>query len=230
MKTLVVTVALTALTLVVFGLWPGLDLWASHLFYDGGGFIGEGALAQLGRRFFNVTPFVVLAAYIVLWLLKRFRRWAAWAPSGRAVVFVIATMAIGPGLVVNLGLKDHWHRPRPIQTQDFSGTQEFRPWYDDGGACHKNCSFVSGEASAAFWLVAPAMVAPPPARGPALAAAFAFGVGASLLRMAFGGHYLSDVILGGLVTLIIIQIARMLLWPRGRDPAEPDLPPGSTRP
>jgi membrane-associated phospholipid phosphatase len=41
--------------------------------------------------------------------------------------------------------------------------------------------------------------------------------------MAFGGHYLSDVLLGGLVTLIIVEIARMLLWPRGEDPsiAEP---------
>ena len=38
--------------------------------------------------------------------------------------------------------------------------------------------------------------------------------------MAFGGHYLSDVLLGGLVTLIIIEIARMLLWPGGRDPSE----------
>ena len=32
--------------------------------------------------------------------------------------------------------------------------------------------------------------------------------------MAFGGHYLSDVLLGGLVTLIVIEIARRLLWPR----------------
>ena len=39
--------------------------------------------------------------------------------------------------------------------------------------------------------------------------------------MAFGGHYLSDVLLGGLVTLIIIEIARMLVWPRGEDPIAP---------
>ncbi len=37
--------------------------------------------------------------------------------------------------------------------------------------------------------------------------------------MAFGGHYLSDVLLGGLVTLIIVEIARMLFWPRGADPS-----------
>jgi membrane-associated PAP2 superfamily phosphatase len=224
MRALVVYVALTALTLIVFGLRPELDLTVAHLFFDGGGFIGESALSRFGRSFFNVTPFVVMAAYTLLWLGKRSHRWRGWAPSSRAMVFIIATMIVGPGVVVNLGFKDHWHRPRPIQTQEFNGKDTFRPWYDDGGACKKNCSFVSGEASAAFWLVAPAMVVPPPARAAAIVAAFAFGVGASLLRMAFGGHYLSDVILGGLVTLIIIEIVRMLLWPRGKDPAgaEPD--------
>jgi membrane-associated phospholipid phosphatase len=33
--------------------------------------------------------------------------------------------------------------------------------------------------------------------------------------MAFGGHYLSDVLLGGLITLIVIEVVRRLLWPRG---------------
>ena len=64
-------------------------------------------------------------------------------------------------------------------------------------------------------MVAPASVLPPPWRGPAIVAAFAFGIGASLLRMAFGGHYLSDVLLGGLVTLIVIEIARKIIWPQG---------------
>ena len=48
--------------------------------------------------------------------------------------------------------------------------------------------------------------------------------------MAFGGHYLSDVLLGGLITLIVIEIARMLLWPRGADPAaEGPAPSGEAR-
>ena len=131
------------------------------------------------------------------------------------MIFLIATMAIGPGLIVNLGLKDHWGRPRPYQTQDFSGPSPFRPWYETDGACKRNCSFVSGEASTGFWMVAPASLLPPPWRGPAIVAAFAFGIGASLLRLAFGGHYLSDVLLGGLFTLIVIEIARRLIWPRG---------------
>ncbi len=209
MKALVVYVALAALTLIVFAVWPGLDLAVSHFFYDGG-FIGRDALARLGRDVFRVTPFVVLALYAALWLAKRKGARLRWAPSGNAVIFLIATIAIGPGLIVNLGLKDHWHRPRPIQTQEFKGPNPFRPWYEDDGACKKNCSFVSGEAATGLWMVAPASVLPAPWRGLAVVAAFAFGVGASLLRMAFG-----DVLLGGLVTLIVVEIARRIIWPRG---------------
>ena len=118
------------------------------------------------------------------------------------------------------GFKDHWHRPRPIQTQDFNGPDPFTPWYDDDGACEKNCSFVSGEAATGFWMVAPASVLPPPWRGPAIVAAFAFGFGAGLLRLAFGGHYLSDVLLGGLITLIVIEVVRRLVWPLGASEPE----------
>ena len=227
MKPFLAYVALALLTLSVFGLWPEIDLVASHFFFDKGGFIGRSGLEKFGRDVFRVTPFVVLALYALLWLLRRLGHWRFWAPSGRAMIFLIATFAIGPGLVVNLSLKDHWHRPRPINTQPFNGPAEFKPWYDDGGACRKNCSFVSGEAASGFWMVAPASLLPSPARGPAMIAAFAFGAGASLLRMAFGGHFLSDVLLGGLVTLIIIEVARMLLWQPGEDPSEPD--PGPRR-
>jgi membrane-associated phospholipid phosphatase len=213
MKALIAYAALTAVTLAVFAAWPQLDLAAAHVFYDGGGFAGGDSLDRLARDFFRVTPFVVLALYAALWFAKRFGAALPWAPSGRAVIFLILTIAIGPGLIVNLGLKSHWHRPRPAQTQDFNGPNEFRPWYDDSGACKRNCSFVSGEAATGFWMVAPASLLPPPWRAPAIVAAFVFGAAASLLRMAFGGHYLSDVLLGGLITLIVIEAVRRLLWP-----------------
>ena len=208
-----VYLALTALTLVIFALWPGLDLAVARFFFDGVGFMGRDPVERLARGFFSDAPFVALAAYGALWLARRLGGSVAWAPTGRAMIFLIATMAIAPGLVVNLGFKDHWGRPRPYQTDQFNGPYPFRPWYDTDGGCVRNCSFVSGEASTGFWMVAPASVLPPPVRGPAIAGAFLFGAAASLLRVAFGGHYLSDVLLGGLVTLIIIEIARRLVWP-----------------
>ena len=212
---LAVYLALTALTLGVFAVWPEIDLTVAHYFYRDGSFFGRDSYERFGRDFFRVTPFVVLTAYAALWLAKRRGIKLPWAPSGRAVIFLIATIAIGPGLIVNLGLKDHWGRPRPYQTEGLSGQNPFRPWYETDGGCKRNCSFVSGEAATGFWMVAPASVLPPPWCAPAVVLAFAFGAGASLLRLAFGGHYLSDVLLGGLITLIVIEAVRRLLWPRG---------------
>jgi len=212
MKALAVYVALTALVLALFALWPQLDLVAAHYFYDGGGFIGHDQLDRFARDVFRAAPFVVLALYAGLWLAKRGGVALRWAPNGKAILFLIATMAIGPGLVVNLGLKDHWHRPRPNHVQEFGGADPFRTWWENDGACDKNCSFVSGEAATGFWMVAPASLLPPPWRTPAILGAFAFGVAASLLRMAFGSHFLSDVLLGGLLTLIVIEIVRLVVW------------------
>ncbi|WP_158814002.1 phosphatase PAP2 family protein [Methylocapsa sp. S129] len=211
-------VALTLATSAVFALWPEIDLEVARAFYGDGGFIGHTSWERAARAFFNITPFVVLAAFAILYGLRRFGAAVPYAPSGRALAFLIATMAIGPGLVVNLGLKDHAHRPRPIQTREFGGPFEFRPWYRFDGECRRNCSFVSGEGSEAFWMVAPASLAPPPFRALAIAGALAFGALTGLLRMAFGGHYLSDVLLAALLTLIIVQGARMLLFPN-RDPS-----------
>jgi membrane-associated PAP2 superfamily phosphatase len=215
MRSILVVTALIALTLAVFALWPGLDLSLAHVFYDRGGFAGHDGLARFGRDFFRVAPFVVLAAYIALYALRRAGVAVFWAPTGLGVIFVIATLAIGPGLIVNLGLKDHSHRPRPVHVVEFGGSDEFRPWHRFDGACKINCSFVSGEAASGFWMVAPAVLAPPPWRAPAVAGALVFGAAASALRLAFGGHFLSDVLLGGLIALLVVVVARRLLWPKG---------------
>jgi membrane-associated phospholipid phosphatase len=215
MRWIALLAGLIALTLVVFAVWPSLDLVVAHHFYDHGGFAGHSGLERFGRDFFRVAPFVVLALYGALYLAARAGVALLWAPTGRGVIFLIVTMTIGPGLIVNLGLKDHAHRPRPVHVVEFGGGDEFRPWYKFDGGCGKNCSFPSGEAASGFWMAAPALLLPPPARAPAMVAALAFGAGASLLRLAFGGHFLSDVLLGGLIALLVIAVTRRWLWPRG---------------
>ena len=46
---------------------------------------------------------------------------------GRTVVFLIATMALGPGLMANVLLKDHWGRSRPIDVKQFGGNERLSP-------------------------------------------------------------------------------------------------------
>jgi lipid A 4'-phosphatase len=214
-RTLLALVVALLATLFLFALFPNLDLATAHFFYDRGGFLGANALDKAARWFFRVPPYVLMIGLAGLWALRRLGAEVPYAPTGRAVVFVVASMAIGPGLIVNLGMKDHLHRPRPVHVQAFGGEAPFKPWYEFDGACVKNCGFASGEAAQGFWMVAPALLVPPPWRGAAIAAALVYGAAASVLRLAFGGHFLSDVVVAALITLIVVFALRRILWPRG---------------
>jgi len=90
---------------------------------------------------------------------------------------------------------------------EFGGPDAFMPWNRFDGACARNCAFASGEASEGFWMIAPALEVPGPWRVAAVAGAAAFGAATSVLRMAFGGHFLSDVVAGGLISLLVIAAA-----------------------
>ena len=136
----------------------------------------------------------------------------------RAALFLIATLALGPGVLTNLILKDHWGRPRPIDVQEFGGGYHFVPWWDPRGDCPNNCSFIAGEPSGAFWTLAPAALASPELQPFAYAAALAFGAGVGVLRIAAGGHFFSDVVFAGVFMFLLIWLVHGLIyrWPATR--------------
>jgi membrane-associated phospholipid phosphatase len=107
---------------------------------------------------------------------------------------------LGPGLVVNTVLKDHWGRARPLQIEQFGGSRAFTPAPLPAAQCARNCSFPSGHAALGFSLLAFALLLPPgAARRLATAAALGVGVLVGLARIAQGAHFLSDVVYAGLV-------------------------------
>jgi len=159
-----------------------------------------------------VAPSVI--ALLIKLVIPRTKPWV----STRAAIFLIATLALAPGLMVNVLLKSHWDRPRPVAVAEFGGSERFVPWWDPRGTCRKNCSFVSGETSSAFWTLAPAALAPAPWRFLAYASAIVFGVGMSVVRMAMGAHFFSDVVFAGIFTFIIIVLVHGLIFrPRPSD-------------
>lgn len=187
----------------IFALWPQIDLSIAALFYRSGAFVGRGDAGEHFRRFFYDAPYLLLGAFVLTAIAKKFGR-VERGPGARAIVFLLATLALGPGLLVNGWLKEVSHRPRPEQTQEFGGPWAFQPYESFAGQCGHNCSFVSGETATAAWTLAPALLTPPPARIYAVAAALIFTLATGGLRMAFGGHYLSDVIFAALFTFIIV--------------------------
>ncbi|MBY0431541.1 MAG: phosphatase PAP2 family protein, partial [Rhodospirillales bacterium] len=124
----------------------------------------------------------------------------------RIAAYVLGSLLIGPGLIVNVLLKDHWGRARPSQIVDFGGGARFSPalWLSD--QCTDNCSFASGHGALGFWVLCFALLAPPRWRGWAVAAALAFGTAMSVTRIAQGGHFLSDVAFSGAITVAVIVV------------------------
>src|ERR1700687_1487848 len=215
---------------LLFGFFPQLDLDIASLFYDPAAknFPLSRSSALRYVRETAVWIQVLLIAPSVLALLIKFAipRVKPWM-SSRAAIFLIATMALAPGLVVNVILKKHWDRPRPAAVTEFGGSERFVPWWNPRGQCRRNCSFVSGETSSAFWTLAPAALAPAPWRFLAYASAIAFGVGMGVVRMAMGGHFFTDVVFAGLFTFMIIVLIHGLVFRTQRGGSESKTEPPS---
>lgn len=221
---LLIALAIAAVAGLVFGLYPGLDLEVARYFHG---------FADRSHNMFalRIYPPLMKARDIGLWvgfilvapavcalIVKLLLPRRKMLISGRATVFLIATMALAPGLLVNVLLKDHWGRPRPIDVTQLGGNQNFVAWWDPRGDCPANCSFVSGDVAGAVWTIAPAALAPPHWRALAYAAALALGAGMGTIRVMAGAHFPSDVIFAGIFTFLIIWITYAVIyrWRRTR--------------
>jgi membrane-associated PAP2 superfamily phosphatase len=221
---LLIALAIAVSAGLAFGLYPDLDLRIAGYFY---GFEDPvhykfalrlyPPLMQARNVGLWIGTVLVVPAVAALMIKLVFPR-RKLLMSGRAVVFLIATMVLAPGLMANVLLKDHWGRSRPIDVTQFGGTERFVAWWDPRGDCPSNCSFVSGDVTGAFWTVAPAALAPPHWRAIAYGAALALGTSMAVLRVMAGAHFPSDVIFAGVFTFLIIWVVYAFIyrWPRTR--------------
>jgi membrane-associated PAP2 superfamily phosphatase len=206
---------------LLFGIFPGLDLWLAGLFFDPATKtfpLKAVAAANIARDAAMWIAWGLAAPSIVALVVKLARPDKPLLVSGRTVTFLLVTITLSAGILTNLTFKSLWGRPRPIFVTEFAGTNKFVPWWDPRGECPKNCSFFSGEGATAFWTYAPASLAPAPWRPAAYAAATVFGAVTSGLRMAFGGHFFTDVAIAGLVSFLVIWLFYALIyrWPKTR--------------
>ena len=221
---LLIALAIAVVTGLVFGFYPGLDLEVARYFH---------AFEDRNNNMFALRLFpplmkardlgllvgtILVAPAVCVLIVKLLLPPRRMLISGRATVFLITTMALAPGLLVNVLLKDHWGRPRPIDVTQFGGDQHFVAWWNPRGDCSSNCSFVSGDVAGAVWTIAPAALAPPHWRALAYAAALALGVGMGTIRMMAGAHFPSDVVFAGIFTFLIVWITYAVVyrWRRTR--------------
>ena len=218
---LFLSLALALVVGLLFGFYPELDLKLAALFYDAPSKtfpLKQNSLAAIARDGAMVIAWGLALPAIVALVVKLARPARPLTMSGRAVVFLLVTLFLSAGVLTNFTFKSYWGRPRPVVVTQFNGAQEFVPWWDPRGSCGRNCSFFSGEGATAFWTYAPAALTPPAWRPLAYVAATLFGVTTSVLRMAFGGHFFTDVAAAGLVSFFVIWLAYAWIyrWPSTR--------------
>lgn len=205
--TIWVTLATLALV-ILFATFPSIDLGVSSLFFSPEGRLWSGreplpewfrdTLREL-TELATLLAFIVFIGNIRLGALQR-TGWRVWA-------FLCGPVILCAGVLVNGVLKANIGRARPFTVSDFGGQQLFTPPFQFSTQCFSNCSFSSGETAliASFLLPLCALVWPRMtwrgrvAMGCATAGAIILMSG---LRIAAGGHFLSDVVMSVLFSAL----------------------------
>lgn len=207
----------TAASAFVFTAIPGIDLATSRLFWDGAVFpVAEDPLMQVLREAAWILSMVVALAAIVGTVVAGVTGRPVAQVPGKLWVFILGLYLLGPGLIVNGILKSNWGRARPDQVEAFGGSRVFSVALWPTDQCLSNCSFSSGEAASAAALGVALVVLVrhlrPRVVGLGIAAAVTVTVLGGGLRIAFGRHFLSDVVFSWLIVAgVAIFLDRLIL-------------------
>lgn len=147
----------------------------------------------------------VLGALIVLLLGCRS---AGWARFRRHSIYLVLVMAVGPGLVTNAILKDHWGRPRPRDVEPLGGLHPYEPLLTmDFSSPGK--SFPCGHATMGFFFFAFYFLwrrSHPKLAWATLVGAGLYGLAIGWARVVQGGHFPSDVLWAAGVLWIVCAV------------------------
>ena len=199
--------------LLVLTIWPAADLAVSRALTDGkGNFIATEmgfpvVMSAVLRHLMETTAILSILYTIWLWISRAAKDWRyCWT-------YLAGSFLIGPGIIVNLVLKENVGRARPATVTQFGGESHFSAAFQISDQCQTNCSFSSGEAALAatlsFTIVSLLWGGlSRRGRGWALLAGGLFLVTGAGLRVLLGRHFASDV----LVSVIIAAIVTLSLY------------------
>ena len=202
-------IAFFLLATLVFSLYPQLDLWVSHFFYANNGSFPANEI-WLVKVLYHGTPWagrVLFVFSIFLLMLAVLMPSKVSRRSWRRASAVVLVVVLGIGLLVHTVLKDGMGRPRPRDVQAFAGPTAFVPVFVPSQFCQTNCSFVSGHSAVGFALMSLGMFGIRRRRQFWLCTGLVAGGLIGLVRIAQGGHFLSDIVF----SLIAIWSTHLLI-------------------
>ena len=198
---------LAVLVTLVFAVSP-LDIAAARLFFRPEA-VDHWRLAKdlPWSVLYGAAPWLT-ASLVILGLVGlavgALRNRSTWR---RQAVFLLLSVVVGPGLLINAVFKDHWDRPRPREIVEFGGPLHYvrapLPGHEAGASfpCgHCSVGFLYG---AGWWIWRRRR---PTWARISLAVGLIAGAALGLGRMAAGGHFLSDVIWSALLAYGVCHI------------------------
>ena len=200
---------------LVFILFPGLDKAVSGQFWDEGRFLLQARgmksplLKQsifLSREILNLSMTLFPVLFGLAGIVDRLFLGSLVLKAPVSHYFTLLfTFLLVPGGVINGIFKGLWGRARPESITEFGGSLDFTPAWVISDQCQANCSFVSGEVALPvtyliFGLIYTSI------KKTATTLALFFGLLYGLMRLMQGGHFLSDVLLSGLMTAFLVIV------------------------
>jgi len=190
--------ALTLICMAVYRVWPELDLHVALWFYTPGlGF--DAARWPWVHAWHMSVPWAGRSMLLVGVLLLVFGQSVMTPATRRKTYGLLVGLVVGLWLIMHVGFKDNWGRARPSEISAMGGSHTYSSPLVPSTACDTNCSFMSGHAGTGFVLIGLGALATTRTRRRWLAIGWAAGWVLGLIRIAQGGHFLGDVLFGGLL-------------------------------
>ncbi|AWD33061.1 putative PAP2 family phosphatase [Candidatus Fokinia solitaria] len=182
---------------LVFTIFPSLDIYVSTLFYSFNSFHTNDLLNGISEFLF-IFPMLTFGLLSLSFLISKSDHYkkALKLVLSCAAVYVFCCL-----FVSHIGMKAVFHRPRPENILQFGGKMHFIKAFQIKGECLKKCSFVSTHAMTgyAFSLISAFYYNIRKLRNRVIIASFIIGTACGITRIMLGKHFLSDVVVAGLI-------------------------------
>jgi len=207
---------------LLFLLLPAIDLWVVGWFYrpEAGFYMKQlpltDAVFQAVQEMAPVLLYGLGGGFVLSSTVLRRQLGAHRARIG----YLLVVLLLGPGLLVNVVLKNQIGRARPDKIVEFGGTKEFSPAFYPADECASNCAFVSGHAALGFYPLSVGYVLPR-RRLAWLIGGLLSGSFVGSLRIIQGRHFLSDVVFAFFAVFVVATLTYHLFRRFGWLPAMP---------
>ncbi len=211
---IILCLLLLAITAIFY--FVDLDITLENRFYNqSDGWFRANDVPWKQIRDYSNLPALLLSVFALVGLILSFN-FRRYAPYRKIYLYLVALMLIGPGLIVNLVLKENFGRPRPRSITEFNGKYQYEnPLAYDASSPGK--SFPCGHASMGFYFFGIYILFRNSRKFLAalgLSLGLVWGGLIGYARMLQGGHFFSDVIWSAaLIYLLALWLFHLFRFP-----------------